>query len=89
MLFGIGDLDDVLSSAVAYEALFSNTSSPGMALFLTIILLVLVFAGNITTLATVSRELWAFSRDAGFPFSRWISHVRHILWSLDNANWIL
>ncbi|KAK8241058.1 amino acid transporter-like protein [Phyllosticta capitalensis] len=75
MLFCIGSLDATLEADAPYLNLFQNTGSSGMALFLTILVLVLVFAGNITTLATVSRELWAFSRDHGFPFSNWISHM--------------
>ena len=75
MLFCIGSLDDTLNADVPYLALYVNTGSTGVAMMLTIVLLLLIFSGNITTLATVSRELWAFSRDRGFPFSRWISHV--------------
>ena len=75
MLFCIGNLDDVLNSDAPYLFLFTNTNSVGVALLLTVILFLLIFSGNVTTLATVSRELWAFSRDRGFPFSRWISHV--------------
>ncbi|KAK7045415.1 polyamine transporter tpo5 [Paramarasmius palmivorus] len=75
MLFCIGSLEDTLEADAPYLNLFINTGSQGVALFLTIILFILIFAGNITTLATVSRELWAFSRDKGFPFSRWISRM--------------
>ncbi|KAL0258810.1 hypothetical protein SLS55_006314 [Diplodia seriata] len=75
MLFCIGPLEATLEADAPYLNLFVNTGSTGVALFLTIILLLLIFAGNITTLATVSRELWAFSRDKGFPFSGWISHM--------------
>ena len=76
MLFGIGSLEDTLEADAPYLNLFLNTGSTGVALMLTIVVLFLIFAGNITTLATVSRELWAFSRDKGFPFSHWISQVR-------------
>ena len=76
MLFGIGNLDDVLNSTAPYLNLFQNTGSVSMALALSIILFLLILSGNITALATASRELWAFSRDRGFPFSRWISCVR-------------
>jgi choline transport protein len=48
-----------------------------MALFLSLLLFFLIFAGNITALAATSRELWAFSRDTGFPYSHRISHVNH------------
>lgn len=75
MLFGIGSLEDTLDADAPYLNLFNNTGSSGISEMLTIVLLLLIFSGNITTLATVSRELWAFSRDKGFPFSRWISRV--------------
>jgi choline transport protein len=77
MLFGIGNLDDALNSTAPYLNLFRNTGSTGMALALSIILFLLILSGNITALATASRELWAFSRDRGFPFSQWISRVRY------------
>ncbi|ROV91839.1 hypothetical protein VMCG_09203 [Cytospora schulzeri] len=75
MLYTIGPLDSILDSDLPYLNLFSNTGSTGIALFLAISLLVLVFSGNITALATTSREVWAFARDKGFPFSAWISNL--------------
>ncbi|KAI1083703.1 amino acid/polyamine transporter I [Whalleya microplaca] len=81
MLFCIGSLEDAIAAEVPYLQLFLNTGSTHVALALTIILLVLVMAGNITTLATTSREVFAFSRDRGFPFSAWLSRIetkRHV-----------
>lgn len=75
MLFCIGDLNDAIDSPAPYLNLFNNTGSLGMATTLTVILFLLVFSGNVTALATTSRETWAFSRDQGFPFSKWISRV--------------
>lgn len=75
MLYCIGPLESILDADLPYLNLFSNTGSTGAALFLTIILILLVYSGNITALAATSREVWAFSRDRGFPFSSWISHV--------------
>lgn len=75
MLFCIGDLDDALESTAPYLNLFLNTGSTAMATVLMIILLLLIFSGNITALASTSREMWAFSRDKGFPYSKWISRV--------------
>ena len=49
--------------------------NPGVAIFLLVILLILIYIGNITLLATVSRETWAFARDKGFPFSNWIAKM--------------
>jgi choline transport protein len=73
MLFCIGSLDDAMNADAPYLQLFMNTSSVSAALALTIILLILIFAGNITVLAVTSREIFAFSRDKGFPFSKWLS----------------
>ncbi|KAF2790260.1 amino acid transporter-like protein [Melanomma pulvis-pyrius CBS 109.77] len=77
MLFCIGPLEDVLESDVPYLTLFVNTGSSGMALFLTILVFILIGIGNITCLATCSREVWAFSRDRGLPFSDWVSRMNH------------
>ena len=79
MLFCIGPLDEVLEAQSPYLVLFKNTGSDATATALLIILFFLIALGNITALATTSREMWAFSRDKGFPFSRWISKVRCFL----------
>ncbi|CAD6442859.1 90bd4527-1b05-4edc-9b49-a094a9315455 [Sclerotinia trifoliorum] len=79
MVFCIGPLDAAIASPAPCLRLFLNTGSDAMATTLMIILLILVFSGNITALATTSRELWAFSRDKGFPFSTWISRMNHAL----------
>jgi choline transport protein len=78
MLFGIGNLDDALDSTAPYQNLFLNTGSTGVAMTLAVILFLLIFSGNVTALATASREMWAFSRDKGFPFSKWISRVSRV-----------
>lgn len=75
MLFCIGPLDGVLEAQSPYLVLFKNTGSNATAFALLITLFILISLGNITALATTSREMWAFSRDKGFPFSRWISRV--------------
>ncbi|KAH6668007.1 amino acid transporter-like protein [Halenospora varia] len=85
MLFCIGDLDTAINADAPYLILFENTDSKGLTFFLLALLLVLVFAGNITALATTSRELFAFARDKGFPFSTWISKMNHERLVPDNA----
>lgn len=42
---------------------------------LNIILFLLIYLGNITALATCAREMFAFARDRGLPFSKWIGHM--------------
>lgn len=75
MLFCTGDLEDAISSSDLYLNLLQNTGKTSIALLLSVILFLLIFSGCITALATTSREVWAFSRDKGFPFSDWISRV--------------
>lgn len=75
MLFCIGPLDAVLDSSLPYALLFNNTGSQALSLFLNILLLILVYLGNITSLATTARETWAFARDNGLPFSGWIGKM--------------
>lgn len=81
MLFCIGDLYTFLGSDAPYLTLFKNTGSDAVAFVLMIYLFILISLGNITALATTSRELWAFSRDKEFPFSKWISKVSFSLQS--------
>jgi amino acid transporter len=42
---------------------------------LNIILFFLIYLGNITALATCAREMFAFARDRGLPFSTWIGKM--------------
>ena len=77
MLFCIGTLDQALATEVPYLQLFLNSGSHGLAYFLIVLLFILIFSGNITALATTSREVFAFARDTGFPFSRWLSKIEH------------
>lgn len=39
------------------------------------IVFLLIYSGNVTALATGSREMWAFARDRGLPFSGWIGKM--------------
>lgn len=75
MLFCIGPLEEVLSVDVPYALMFNNTGSQGLSLFLNLVLLILIYLGNITSLATTAREVWAFSRDHGLPFSGWMGKM--------------
>lgn len=77
MLFCIGPLEGALPCEAPYLILFKNTDSNVITFILMIILLILIFLGNITALAATSRELWAFSRDKGFPCSKWVSKINH------------
>jgi len=75
MLFTVGNLDDAINAASPFQNAFTNTGSQGLNTFLTLFLFLLILSGNITAVTTVSRETWAFARDGGLPFSRWMSKV--------------
>lgn len=78
MLFCIGPLEDALNTDSPYLQLFDNTGSVGVATLLCIVVLLLLYVGNVTCLATSSREVFAFARDKGFPFSSWLAEInRH------------
>ena len=62
MLFTVGSLDDALNASSPFQNSFANTGSDGVNLALTIILALLIYASNITSLTTTSREFWAFAR---------------------------
>ncbi|KAK0925108.1 hypothetical protein LTR91_004299 [Friedmanniomyces endolithicus] len=75
---GVMDLDALLSDGSQYpiiQVLFNATSSYAGTIILGSILLVLLFFSTVTTVASASRQTWAFSRDCGFPFSEWIRYV--------------
>jgi choline transport protein len=81
MLFYIGSLEDANNAEISYLQLYLNTGSQTVAFVLTVGLFILIFSGNITSLATASREVFAFSRDKGLPFSGWLSRMeqkRHV-----------
>lgn len=85
MLFCIGTLDEALNAEVSYLQLFINTGSNAVALVLTILLLLLVFSGNITAMATTSREVFAFFYSAfAIVFSCFPSSLPQ---DISTANW--
>ena len=75
MLFTVGSLEDAIAASSPFQNSFTNTGSTGVNVALTLILALLIGAANITSLATTSREVWAFARDGGTPAHRWISRV--------------
>lgn len=42
---------------------------------LTAFVLVLLFVGGISISMSTSRQTWAFARDHGLPFGKWVAHV--------------
>jgi hypothetical protein len=58
---------------------FNATKSHAATNGMTAILIINLTAGAISALAAASRQLWAFARDHGVPFSGLISTARRLL----------
>ncbi|KAK5705709.1 hypothetical protein LTR17_021444 [Elasticomyces elasticus] len=75
----IGDLEAALSGPTGYpfiSVFYNVTQSKAGTSVMTSILIIMLLFGCVTNFATSSRQLWAFSRDQGTPFARWLSAVR-------------
>ena len=76
-MFMITDVDAALNDATGYPHMwvFGQAVSTGGVVALNTIPTVLIFAGTLTFNLSTSRQTWAFARDQGLPFSKWIGHV--------------
>lgn len=78
IMFTVGDVDRALASPTGYpiiEVLFMATKSHAAT---TVMMCFIVFMGIVaifSTLASVSRLVWAFARDRGLPFSDFFAYV--------------
>ena len=80
-LFSIENVDDALSDPSGYPFIyvFRNCVSTSGVNALTIMVLVLVIASNISWSASTARQTFAFARDNGLPFSKWFARVHPTL----------
>ncbi|WEW60590.1 hypothetical protein PRK78_006077 [Emydomyces testavorans] len=77
-LFTMGDIESVLnpSSGFSFISAYTNAlGSPGGAIALASVILVLEVCSAISVLATCSRQSFAFARDNALPFSKWFATV--------------
>lgn len=86
-LFAMPSVKEALDdpSGFPFIYVFQKTVSTGGVNALTIMVLILVIASNVSFNASTSRQTFAFARDNGLPFSRWISHVHPTLQIPANA----
>ncbi|KAI9830271.1 MAG: hypothetical protein M1838_005819 [Thelocarpon superellum] len=78
ILFCVGDVNDALNTPTGYpfiEIFFQATESVGGATAMTAVVAAEVIFAAVGILATSSRMLWAFSRDNGVPYSKYIGRV--------------
>ncbi|KAK4556127.1 hypothetical protein LTR86_006824 [Recurvomyces mirabilis] len=81
--YHVPDLDAALNDSTTYPAIYvlKQSMSVGWINLLLVLIILINVASNIVYLAAVTRDLFAFSRDKGLPFSRWLSSLdakRHI-----------
>jgi len=77
-LYCLGDVNEVLSTPTGYPfiAVFANgVQSVGGATAMTSIMIILSVFCCITNVASSSRQLFAFARDNGVPFSKFFAYV--------------
>jgi amino acid transporter len=75
--FTLTDVDAALKDPTYYPFIwiFRQALSTGGVNALVITILILVIASNISFTASTSRQTFAFARDKGLPFHRWIGAV--------------
>lgn len=80
-LFTLTDIDAALNDPTSYPFVWSfrQAVSTGGVNALTIIILILVIASNISFNASTARQTFAFARDRGLPFSRYLGAVQRRL----------
>ena len=76
-LFSIPSVDDALDDASGFPFIyvFSNAMNVAGVNALTILVVVLVIFSNVSFNASTSRQTYAFARDKGLPFWRWLARV--------------
>jgi len=78
LVFNIGSVDSVLypEHVLSYVSVFHTASQSVAATYVCVSLLaVLLCFCAINRATSASRQLYAFARDEGLPFSKWLSHV--------------
>lgn len=76
--FCLGDVEEILGTHTGYpfiQVFYNVTNSLGGASAMTAILITLTVCGCISNVATASRQLFAFARDGGLPFSPFLAQV--------------
>jgi len=75
--FALTDVDAALGDPTTYPFIwvFRQAVSTGGVNALTIVILILVIASNISFNASTSRQTFAFARDKGLPFHKWLGAV--------------
>lgn len=74
----LGNVEEVLATPTMQpfiQVFYNSTQSYSGTNVMTTIMIVMATFGCVTNIATSSRQLWAFARDQGLPFSAWLAYV--------------
>lgn len=75
----MGNLETDLATATGYpfiQVFYNATGSKAATTAMAVFVLLVFMACTLTTVATASRQLYAFARDQGLPCSGWLAQVR-------------
>lgn len=79
LIFTWGNLSEIAETATGMpflQILFNVTGSLAAVDILAAVVIITLTASVIAVVATASRQIWAFARDNGVPFSSVLAHVR-------------
>ncbi|KAG6988546.1 PAN2-PAN3 deadenylation complex subunit PAN3 [Physcia stellaris] len=77
--FSVGDISEAVESPTgqAYiQVFYTATKSRGGATAMSSIVTLLTFFNGVNNIASASRQMYAFARDNGLPFSSYLSYVK-------------
>lgn len=77
-VFVVGDVQEVLTSVTGQpyiQVIWNATQSRGPTLVMIALIVFFFLFSIINGNTTASRQIWAFARDGGLPYSRWINYV--------------
>lgn len=79
LAFCIGpNVEDILASPTGYPFMavfYNSTKSTASATIMSVFIVLMLVSSNLSAVATASRQLFAFARDEGLPFSPWFARV--------------
>lgn len=76
--FCVGDIDEVMQTKTGFEFIqvfLNSTGSVRAATGMTCIIMVMQFCAAVSNVATTSRQVYAFARDKGLPFSDFFAQI--------------
>lgn len=81
LCFAMPDLDAALADPSLYATVYviRQSMSVGWTTVVLVMIICLLICSNVSYLTAVTRDLFAFSRDGGFPFSEYVKRWREDL----------